>query len=263
MMGATSGDARGVVPRAAEQVFAHARDLAQLGWEFSFEASFLEIYNEELHDLLPEQLATGFVDGAAPTATSKTTKDGEAKLRIIDNGTSVSVVGLRAAAVKDIPQLDKLMAAASKARSTASTKMNADSSRSHYIFRLRVIGHNAKTGVKCDGELNLVDLAGSERVKDSGVTGDAMKEAQCINKSLSALGDVIASMSGKNKHIPFRNSKLTHMLANALSGSSKTLMFVNVSPLSRHHSESVSSLRFAAKAGGVEVGPAEKKVRKD
>ena len=60
--------------------------------------------------------------------------------------------------------------------------MNADSSRSHYIFRLRVIGHNAKTGVKCDGELNLVDLAGSERVKDSGVTGDAMKEAQCINK---------------------------------------------------------------------------------
>ncbi|KAL1518559.1 hypothetical protein AB1Y20_002848 [Prymnesium parvum] len=243
-------DERGVVPRAAEQMFEHSRDLANLGWNFTFEASFLEIYNEELHDLLPVELATG-----APKK--------EEKLRIIDNGSSVNVVGLRTAAISDVSRLEKLMVAASKARSTASTKMNDHSSRSHYIFRLRVIGHNPDSGMRCEGELNLVDLAGSERVKDSGVTGDAMKEAQSINKSLSALGDVISSMSSKSKHIPFRNSKLTHMLANALSGSSKTLMFVNVSPLARHHSESISSLRFAAKAGGVEVGPAEKKVRKD
>ncbi|KAL1518560.1 hypothetical protein AB1Y20_002848 [Prymnesium parvum] len=231
-------------------MFEHSRDLANLGWNFTFEASFLEIYNEELHDLLPVELATG-----APKK--------EEKLRIIDNGSSVNVVGLRTAAISDVSRLEKLMVAASKARSTASTKMNDHSSRSHYIFRLRVIGHNPDSGMRCEGELNLVDLAGSERVKDSGVTGDAMKEAQSINKSLSALGDVISSMSSKSKHIPFRNSKLTHMLANALSGSSKTLMFVNVSPLARHHSESISSLRFAAKAGGVEVGPAEKKVRKD
>ena len=120
-------------------------------------------------------------------------------------------------------------------------------------------GTNAKSGESISGELNLIDLAGSERIKESGVTGAAMKEAQHINSSLSSLGDVIMAMGdkthkGKDRHIPFRNSKLTHLLQNALSGSAKTLMFVNVNPAA--HSESLSSLRFAAKVGGVEVGPA-------
>ena len=111
-------------------------------------------------------------------------------------------------------------------------------------------------------QLNLIDLAGSERTKESGVSGDAMREANAINKSLSSLGDVISAMGKKQDggkgasqvHVPYRNSKLTHVLQNALSGSAKTLMFVNVNPT--HHSESLSSLRFASKVGNVEVGPA-------
>lgn len=95
-----------------------------------------------------------------------------------------------------------------------------------------------------------MDLAGSERVKVSGVSGDQMKEAQAINTSLSALGDVIAAMASKAAHVPYRNSKLTHMLQASLSGSAKMLMFVNISPQNTHYDESKSSLRFAAKASG-------------
>ena len=91
------------------------------------------------------------------------------------------------------------------------------------------------------------------------MTGIAMTEANAINKSLSSLGDVIGAMSSAAKHVPYRNSKLTHVLQSALSGSSKTLMFVNVSPSARHHSESLSSLRFASKVNNTQVGPAEKK----
>ena len=104
-----------------------------------------------------------------------------------------------------------------------------------------------KTGKTTESELNLIDLAGCERVKQSGVKGIAFEEAKAINKSLSALGDVICALASRAKHKPFRNSKLTHLLANSLSGSSKTLMFVNVAPGSKHYSETVSALRFAAK----------------
>ena len=144
-------------------------------------------------------------------------------------------------------------------RVTAATLMNEHSSRSHYIFRMRLVGKNSKTGAETDGELNLVDLAGSERTKDSGVTGDAMKEANAINLSLTSLGSVISAIAAKSAHVPFRDSKLTHFLQTALSGSSKTLMFVNVSPSEKHHQESLSSLRFAAKVNNTETGKAEKK----
>ena len=144
-------------------------------------------------------------------------------------------------------------------RSTSATKCNEHSSRSHYIFRLRLKGCNGRTGDTTDGELNLIDLAGSERTKESGVTGAAMAEANAINKSLSSLGDVIGALSSGAKHVPYRNAKLTHVLQNALSGSSKTLMFVNVSPSAKHHCESLSSLRFASKVNATQVGPAERK----
>jgi len=232
------------VPRAAEQVFDAARQLSPLGWSFEFAASFMEIYNDELRDLLP-------AEGGAGSSS--------AKLKISDANGVVTVPGLRSARVEDIRQLDALIAAATKVRSTAATKCNEHSSRSHYIFRMRLSGKNAKTGDTTEGELNLVDLAGSERTKESGVTGIAMTEANAINKSLSSLGDVIGAMSSSAKHVPYRNSKLTHVLQSALSGSSKTLMFVNVSPSPRHHSEALSSLRFAAKVNNTQVGPAEKK----
>ena len=219
----------GVVPRAVSQAFARARELNDLGWHFEFAASFLEIYNEELHDLNP------------------TVPRGD-KLKIVDINGTVSVPGLCAAAVASASEVHALLEAAAKMRATCATACNAHSSRSHYIFRLSIRGRNGAESL--EGELNLVDLAGSERIKESQVSGTALAEAKAINKSLSSLGDVVASLASNAKHVPFRNSKLTHLLQNALSGSSKTLMFVNVSPLERHHNETLSSLRFAQKANG-------------
>jgi len=174
----------------------------------------------------------------------------------------VTVAGLGSARVQDAADLERLLETAARARSTASTQCNAHSSRSHYVFRLSISGSNQTSGHASIGELNLVDLAGSERVKDSGVSGAEMKEAQCINKSLSALGDVITAMSTKARHVPYRNSKLSHLLQNALSGSSKMLMFVNVSPQERHLQETLSSLRFASKAASCQAGPVSRHVAK-
>ena len=259
MSGAGDGDGRGVIPRAAQQVFSHCAELRLLGWSFEFRASALEIYNEELRDLLPAD------SEAADAPSSRRSGVGggkDAKLRVVDVKGDVSVPGLRSARIHNADELGALLTTAAKERSTAATKCNAASSRSHYIFRMGILGKNAKTGASSEGELNLVDLAGSERVKESGVAGAALKEAQCINTSLSALGKVIASMSEKKASsktvVPFRDSALTHLLKPSLSGSAKMLMFVNISPQERHYQETKSSLQFAAKANAVEVGPAKK-----
>ena len=124
--------------------------------------------------------------------------------------------------------------------------MNDHSSRSHMVFTLNLTGVDA-SGAPRRGVLNLVDLAGSERLSRTGATGDRLKEAQSINKSLSALGDVIAARAEKAAHVPYRNSKLTYLLQNALGGDAKTLMFANVSPVAESAQETLCSLRFAAK----------------
>jgi hypothetical protein len=107
------------------------------------------------------------------------------------------------------------------------------------VFQLRLIGKNKHTDAKSEGILNLIDLAGSERLAQSGATGDRLKETQAINKSLSCLGDVIAALANKEKHIPYRNSKLTYLLQDSLGGNSKTLMFVNISPAASNLNESI------------------------
>ncbi|CAN6935517.1 unnamed protein product [Brassica oleracea] len=141
-------------------------------------------------------------------------------------------------------------------RSVGATAMNERSSRSHSIVTVHVRGKDMKTGSVLYGNLHLVDLAGSERVDRSEVKGDRLREAQHINKSLSSLGDVIFSLASKSSHIPYRNSKLTQLLQSSLGGRAKTLMFVQLNPDATSYSESMSTLKFAERVSGVELGAA-------
>jgi kinesin family protein C2/C3 len=138
--------------------------------------------------------------------------------------------------------------------------MNEHSSRSHMMLTVSISSEHKATRVVSRGKLNLVDLAGSERLDKSGATGVALKEAQNINKSLSALGDVIAARASKQGHIPFRNSTLTYLLQDSLSQDSKTLMFVCVSPVIYNAEETFCSLNFASRVRSVELGKASKNV---
>ena len=129
--------------------------------------------------------------------------------------------------------------------------MNADSSRSHLLCSIVVTSINKRTGSSVRGKLTLVDLAGSERVGKSGATGEQLKEAQSINKSLSALGDVIGALTTGIKHIPYRNHTLTMMMSDSLGGDSKTLMFMCASPADYNTSETLNALQFAARCKSV------------
>eukprot|EP00057_Strongylocentrotus_purpuratus_P003191 XP_003726132.1 PREDICTED: kinesin-like protein KIFC3 [Strongylocentrotus purpuratus] len=139
--------------------------------------------------------------------------------------------------------------------------MNEHSSRSHALLCVNILGKNKASGKRTKGKLNLVDLAGSERVNKSGSSTDTqrLKEAQSINKSLSALGDVIQALRAKQGHIPYRNSKLTYLLQESLGGDSKTLMVVQVSPVAKNSGESHCSLSFAQRVRSVELGAASKR----
>ncbi|CAN4089890.1 unnamed protein product [Withania somnifera] len=140
-------------------------------------------------------------------------------------------------------------------RAVGCTAMNNRSSRSHSVLTVHVHGEDTSGNIihSC---LHLVDLAGSERVDKSEVTGDSLKEAQHINKSLSCLGDVITALAQKNSHIPYRNSKLTLLLQNSLGGHAKTLMFAHVSPEGDSFGETISTLKFAQRVSSVELGAA-------
>ncbi|CAL5442232.1 unnamed protein product [Camellia sinensis] len=158
--------------------------------------------------------------------------------------------------VKSTSDVVELMETGLRNRAKGATAMNERSSRSHSVVTIHVRGTDTKTGASLRGSLHLVDLAGSERVDRSEVTGDRLKEAQYINKSLSALGDVVFALAQKSSHIPYRNSKLTQVLQSALGGHAKTLMFVQLNPELNSYSETVSTLKFAERVSGVELGTA-------
>jgi kinesin family protein C1 len=128
---------------------------------------------------------------------------------------------------------------------------------------LQLNGYNTDSGAIVNGALNLCDLAGSERLDRSGAGADAtrLKETQAINKSLSCLGDVFNSLATGASHVPYRNSKLTYLLQDCLSGDGKALMFVNLSPTTASSGESLCSLRFAQRVNQVELGKATKHIQ--
>ncbi|KAI6101163.1 P-loop containing nucleoside triphosphate hydrolase protein [Pisolithus sp. B1] len=245
----------GMIPRAVDDVFRAAEALRNKGWEYKMEGQFLEIYNETINDLL------GKGEFDKKKHEIKHEKQGGT---ITTRVTDVNVLPL--STPREVASLLRL---ANSRRTVAATLMNERSSRSHSVFTLRVSGYNAHTGTRCEGCLNLVDLAGSERLNASGAAGDKdrLRETQNINRSLSALGDVIAALGekgvekGSEKHVPYRNSKLTYLLQNSLSGNSKTLMILNLSPLAAHLGESLTSLRFATKVNNTTIGTARKQVR--
>eukprot|EP01128_Nolandella_sp_AFSM9_P003465 TRINITY_DN1490_c0_g2_i2.p1 TRINITY_DN1490_c0_g2~~TRINITY_DN1490_c0_g2_i2.p1 ORF type:complete len:720 (-),score=204.42 TRINITY_DN1490_c0_g2_i2:72-2231(-) len=233
----------GMIQRAVTQVFAHKQLLESQGWTYSLTASFLEIYNETLRDLL------------VPAKSVPT--DIKYDIKHLRNG-HTSVTNMTVVPVTSPESVHSLLTSASPNRSTASTKMNDRSSRSHSVFQIGIEGSNSETGEKIRGLLNLIDLAGSERLGSSGAEGATKKETIAINSSLSNLSNCIQSLANKSKHVPYRNSKLTYLLQNSLGGNSKTLMFVNVSPAECNVKESVNSLRFAAKVNACDIGTAKK-----
>jgi kinesin family member C2/C3 len=230
-------DSRGVNTRALQDLFAIAEERQKEGWQDIITVSVLEVYNEEIHDLLSGD---------------------QTKLEIRKSAEGNYVPGLTSVETRQIEDVNKLMQVAEKHRSQQATNMNEHSSRSHMMLSVTIASHNTITGHDSRGRLHLVDLAGSERLNKTGAEGKALKEAQNINKSLSALGDVIQARANKQGHVPFRNSTLTYLLEDSLSADSKTLMFVCASPVIYNAEETYCSLNFASRVRSVELGQAKK-----
>ncbi|XP_047974486.1 kinesin-like protein KIN-14I isoform X2 [Salvia hispanica] len=210
---------------------------------YDVSVQMIEIYNEQVRDLL--------------------VTDGLNKRLEIRNSsqTGLSVPDASLVRVASTYDVLELMDLGHRNRAVSATALNDRSSRSHSCLTVHVQGRDLTTGTIIRGCMHLVDLAGSERVDKSEVTGDRLKEAQHINRSLSALGDVISSLAQKNSHVPYRNSKLTQLLQDSLGGQAKTLMFVHISPEPDAVGETISTLKFAERVATVELGAA--RVNKD
>ncbi|KAI4339007.1 hypothetical protein MLD38_023997 [Melastoma candidum] len=206
---------------------------------YEITVQMIEIYNEQVQDLLSS-------DGAKK----------KLGVSLVGQSSGLAVPDASMHLVKAPSDVMDLIELGFNNRSVGETAMNKRSSRSHSIVSIHVRGTDLKSGTTSRGCLHLIDLAGSERVDRSEVTGDRLKEAQHINKSLSALGDVIFALSQKSAHVPYRNSKLTQILQSSLGGQAKTLMFVQLNPDTSSYSESSSTLKFAERVSGIELGAA-------
>eukprot|EP00258_Populus_trichocarpa_P042977 XP_024458996.1 kinesin-like protein KIN-14L isoform X2 [Populus trichocarpa] len=203
---------------------------------YSIQVQMVEIYNEQVRDLLAED----------STAT-------KLEIRSCTGENGLSLPDAKMHSVNSTADVLNLMKLGEANRVVSSTALNNRSSRSHSILTVHVHGKDV-SGSTLHSCLHLVDLAGSERVDKSEVTGDRLKEAQYINKSLSCLGDVITALAQKNSHIPYRNSKLTLLLQDSLGGHAKTLMFAHLSPEGDSFGETISTLKFAQRVSTIELG---------
>lgn len=245
MQGVVGTEKEGVNVRALRELF---RLVEEKGADYDFEMSIgvFEIYCEMIKDLLNGNEDLQIRQGK--DAVGRT-------INYIEN--------LSNEVVRDVDSVLKVIEKANGFRKTVTTKMNPESSRSHLIMSVDVATIDRLSGKRTQSHLNMIDLAGSERVGKSGVQGQNMKEAQAINQSLSALGNVLAALGKGTSHVPYRNSKLTHSLADSLGGNSKVLMFANINPISSNVSETLSTLNWATRARKVELGQAKANVSSD
>ena len=213
----SSPEKYGIVPRSVDRIFkVFQEELNGTGWDMKFFLSVCEIYNKKTRDLLAEK------------NIEKTEE-------------------LKEIEIKNLKEWNDNFGQIGQRRKVAETKMNMESSRSHLIFKINIHLHNINTEEDRFGSLNLIDLAGSERVDKSTVSEERFKESIEINSSLTHLKSVFEAMKSKHdKFVPFHNTPLTDVLKDCLSGdNSKTLMFVNISPLLDSFKESTCSLKFA------------------
>ncbi|KAJ4435345.1 hypothetical protein ANN_17958 [Periplaneta americana] len=239
MMG--SQDNKGIIPRLCDSLFDLIAKQQSSELTYKVEVSYMEIYNEKVHDLLD------------PKANKQSLKVRE------HNVLGPYVDGLSQLAVTSFQDIDNLMAEGNKSRTVAATNMNSESSRSHAVFSVVLTQTltDAKSGVSGEkvSRMSLVDLAGSERAVKTGAVGDRLKEGSNINKSLTTLGLVISKLAdqssgGKNKDkfVPYRDSVLTWLLKDNLGGNSKTVMVATISPAADNYEETLSTLRYADRA---------------
>ncbi|KAJ6313902.1 hypothetical protein OIU78_017537 [Salix suchowensis] len=227
----------GLTPRATSELFKILRRDSNK-FSFSLKAYMVELYQDTLVDLLlPKNMKRLKLDIKK------------------DSKGMVSVENVTVVSIATFEELQNIIQRGSDRRHTSGTQMNDESSRSHLILSIVIESTNLQTQSVARGKLSFVDLAGSERIKKSGSSGSQLKEAQSINKSLSALGDVISALSSGGQHIPYRNHKLTMLMSDSLGGNAKTLMFVNVSPAESNLDESYNSLMYASRVRSIVNDP--------
>lgn len=229
---------KGIIPRACKHILTRIGADKEAIESFELSCSFIEIYNEQIYDLLD------------PKKAKRELKESPQGGVVVKDATHVGA--------RDLETILGQLARGNQNRAVGETAMNKGSSRSHCIFTLYLQTSAVRDGRELvkKSKLNLVDLAGSERQSKTHAKGDRLKEANSINLSLSALGNVIAALtSKKNAHVPYRDSKLTRLLQDSLGGNTKTLMMAAVSPVDQSYEETLSTLKYAARASKIKNAP--------
>ncbi|XP_058786276.1 kinesin-like protein KIN-4C [Vicia villosa] len=244
------GTSGGIIPKVMETIFKRVETMKN-STEFLIRVSFIEIFKEEVYDLLDPNFSKGEV-----TPTPKITLPSRVPIQIRETlHGGITLAGVAEPEVKTKEEMASYLASGSLSRATGSTNMNSQSSRSHAIFTITM---EQKKGddILC-AKFHLVDLAGSERAKRTGADGMRLKEGIHINKGLLALGNVISALGDEKKrkeggHVPYRDSKLTRLLQDSLGGNSKTVMIACVSPADSNAEETLNTLKYSNRARNIQ-----------
>lgn len=249
-----------IAMRAAQELERQAQSLEEGGLRLDMRVQIVEIYNEQLRDLLSKDPLANRED--SPQANQFREEPGAPKLKLSTSSSSPMLQGASLRTISgDTPDgisksLQEALRVGQAARATSATAVHGTSSRSHLVMTLFLTTHDSVTGhFLKTGKLSLVDLAGSERIKRSEAVGERLREAQYINRSLSALADVIWAKERQVAHVPYRNSKLTHLLQDALGAQSscRTTIIVALPPTRSALSETLHSLQFSARLSSLSL----------